>query len=359
MFRLANTATMRNVPGVSPIAPKWDPTLAMVYNRPGSFSVTVPIDSDFALSVQKHRHCIIAERNGEAKWSGPVTGIADEVSADAGSQDTTKITATGWFEELNRRFIQPGDEASLIFSSGSDTAGAIIFALIGRMNARRDSKNNLVPARITAGQRTDTQTRIRRYRRDQSFGSAITELIDIENGVDISIDPLTRKLNVRSAQAFINRTGVLFVAPGISNANLLRCSNIEDGSQTADSLTVSGSGNRRFVVDDPDAIQFHGVMLEEQIAVTDVTDNSILGAYANAELTYRRYGVSNLSVLPSSLSDHTPRLFDDYELGDQVYLSASRGRMQFRRHPMRVFGTTISVDTEGNEIVSELQITAQ
>lgn len=361
-YRLADSTTMRNIAGVSPVSPMWGPSLNLVYNRPGQFSAKVPIDSDLAIAVEKHKHCIVAERNGVAKWSGSVTGIQSSASSDPGAQDTTTITATGWFDELNRRYVQALDEGGLIFSTGAQTAGEIIFGLLAQCALREDSAGNLAPMRIVPGARTDTQTRIRSYKRGTSYGSAITELVDIENGVDIYVNPISRRLDVHAWDEYVDRPDVHFTLgmTGFGD-NVLSVDDTDDGTSTTNALAVSGAGSTRILVDDPDEIARLGVMLEDEISLSDVLDINIITSYAVAEIMFRRNGAKTLSVTPASLAVdddvNVYRLFDDFDLGNQVYLSTDKGRMQYRRQAMRVFGATVGTDDEGNEIISEIEIT--
>jgi hypothetical protein len=63
---LAHSSNMQEPIDPLPYAFSLTPT----FNRPGSFSMTLPLDDEIAYQVVKHSTCVICERNEAPKWSG-------------------------------------------------------------------------------------------------------------------------------------------------------------------------------------------------------------------------------------------------------------------------------------------------
>lgn len=321
-------------------------TLSLVYNRPGSFNMTIPLDEEVAYEISKHATGIRCTRNGVAKWSGEVITTPKNASAM-----TLGVTALGWLDQLNHRPVRASEEASLTFTA--QTGGSIAQALVTSVNAQQDTGGTIRPTAITFGTHTDTQVRTRSYKRGQNYGQAIQELSDVDNGFDMSVDPVTRQLSTKPPTDFQDRTGVIF-GYNVEPNNLADITENDDGSTTAERVTFVGGNGVIVAADDPVAIVAHGgFMRDEWLSISDVSDTIIIGAYANSELVYRRYGTKTYDFQVQPYAD-IPRLFDDFELGDKVYLSADAGALQLDRQAVRIFSVTIEVDTQGNEIMSQI-----
>lgn len=321
-------------------------TMSLVFNRPGSFSMTLPLDEQVAYEVAKHATAIRGTRNGAVKWSGEIVSASKNASGM-----TIGITALGWLDQLNHRPVRASEEASLTFTA--QTGGTIAQALVTSVNTQQDTGGITRPTAITFGTHTDTQVRTRSYKRGQNYGQAIQELSDVENGFDIRVDPITRQLSTTPPTDFQDRTGVIF-GYNVEPNNLADITENDDGSNTAERVTVVGGNGVITAADDAAAIAAHGgFMRDEWLSISDVVDTTIIGAYANAELVYRRYGTKTFDFQVQPYAD-IPRLFDDFELGDKVYLSADAGALQLDRQAVRIFSVTIEVDAQGNEIMSQI-----
>jgi hypothetical protein len=343
LVRSSDMKLIRNLSEGPAVGRQFVPTL----NRPGTFSAQVPIESAVALDLRKRSTGVLVSRNEVPIWSGGVVNIADNASAG-----TTQFTCVGWLEELDHRFVRAAEVSSLAFSGV--TGGAIAQTLISTVNAQTDSGGIVRPTHVGFGSRTDAQVRTRAYKVGDNYGQLLRELVEIENGLDLFVDPLTRRLSTRAPTEYVDRRSVVF-GYQVTPHNLADLQRVEDGTTIANRETVATSGNVMVVADDADAIDNAGVMLEEWVSLSDVADATIAGAYANAELVYKRYGTVTYQAKPSDFGD-LPRPWDDYQLGDQVYLSVDRGRLQLDRQAVRVFSLTIAVDDNGNEVVSELGV---
>jgi hypothetical protein len=321
-------------------------SLSLVFNRPGSFSMTIPLDDQVAYEVAKHATAIRCTRNGLSKWSGEVITTPKNASGM-----TMGITALGWLDQLNHRPVRANEESALTFTA--QTGGTIAQALMAAVNAQQDSGGTVRPTALTFANKTDTQVRTRSYKRGQNYGQAIQELSDVENGFDIRIDPVDRTISTYPPTDFEDRNGVIF-GYNVEPNNLADITENDDGSNTAERVTAVGGNGVIVPADDVAAITAHGgFMRDEWLSISDVVDTTIIGAYANAELVYRRYGTKTFDFQVQPYAD-IPRLFDDFELGDKVYLSADAGALQLDRQAVRIFSVTIEVDAQGNEIMSQI-----
>ena len=330
--------------------------LALGLNKPGTFTCSVPLLSEVGLKANNHSTCIIAERGGKVVWSGPIQNISTDV--DAGR---VNITANGWFEELNGRILRISQEASATYTNVADWLIAKNLVLLA--NAQTDSNGTVRPTHIKTVTGSDSThlggssyLRTRSYKRFQNIGAAIMELTQIESGLDIIIDPVSRKFNTQGwdyASDWVNTHYVSGVHP--YNAKGLQV--IEDGLRTRNSFAVTGAQGITAYVDSPDAMNASTVMIEGQESLSDVADLNILAAYGNAELVYRSNSPLTISFTPVSQGDGDLiyRPWDDYNLGGTIYLTCETGRVNLKRQPVRVFGFTVSITDNGDEVIEEIQ----
>jgi hypothetical protein len=263
---------------------------------------------------------------------------------------TLTMTAIGWLDELNHRWIRADEEQNLIFADR--IGGEIAQTLLLTVNSQRATDGvTQQPTHLSFISRTDTQTRTRSYKRGQSFGQAIQELSDIENGFDIRVDPVTRGITTLPPTAYADLTDVVF-GYGVAPFNLANAPQNDDGTNTAERVTVVGANGVAVVADDTVAAALHGGSLREDW-ISGVSDSGIIGAYANSELVYRLNGQITYDLKPLPYGE-VPRLYDDFELGDKVYLSIDAGALKVDRQAMRVFSVTIDVDAQGNEVISSI-----
>jgi hypothetical protein len=326
-------------------------TLTPIFNRAGSFSMTLPLDDEIAFQVVKHSTCVICSRNETAKWSGEIVSVVKDPAAM-----TLSISALGWLENLNKRYLWAQDEAAATFTDVP--GGQIISSLIGLISAHVDNLGAPMPTPFTTFTANDVQLRTRTYKRGQSVGQALQELVDVENGMDIYVNPSTRAITTLPPTQFANRTEVLF-GYGVEPANLANAPQTDDGTTTAEYITVVGSNNIGNAASAHELITAHGGFVREDwLTLSDVSDTNIIGAYANAELVYRGNGQITYDLKPLPYGD-VPRLYDDFELGDQVYLSVDAGALRVENQAIRVFSVTIEVDANGNEVISQVGVAPQ
>lgn len=344
-FDLVRSSDLSSVIALTPVAVSRQ--LNLVFNKPGTLSLTIPIDSDQASALAMRATGAIVYRRDTPIWSGALTSIVDDAAAG-----TTALVFTGWREELDHRYVRTSEVSSLSFTNV--VGGSIISTLLSTVNAQTDTASTVRPTHLVMGSVSDTQTRTRSYKAGDNYGQLVRELIEIENGLDVRVDPLARTISTFAPTAFNDHADVHF-AYGKTPNNLDNVVVTRDGTQLFNRENVTTSGGFVVSVDDPAAIDAASVMLADMLSLSDVSSPTIAGAYANAELVYHRYGIVTYSLTPASLGD-VLRPFDDFELGDKVYFSADRGRLQIDRQAVRVFSLNIVIDDNGNEIIGELGV---
>lgn len=319
-----------------------------VFNGPGTFAFNVNIFSDAARLVRNRKTGVIFFRNDEPIWSGGVTSVIKSARSES-----VAVVATGWLEELDHRFVRKSEEATMTFASPV-TSGTMIETALDTVNAQVDSDGTVRPVRLSFGSAQDTQTRTSSYHQGTSYGSILRELIEIENGVDISVDPMTKELSVRAPDSFADISGLQF-GYGMDPHNLEDLIENSDGASIKNRENVVGSSGTVYVADDADAIDAAGVMLEDWLSISNVVDQNVILAYANAELVYNRYGTITYTLTPNQFGD-IPRPYDDFQWGDKGYVSADKGALQLDKQAVRLFSATMTYDNNGNEIISDLQV---
>jgi hypothetical protein len=343
-FDLLDANTMS---GIISLGEAFGRSFKPVFNGPGTFSFTLPLDGDAASVVENRSTGVGITRNDQAIWSGGVTNIVRSASSN-----TMQVTATGWLEEFDHRFVRKSEEVVLSFVNV--IGGQIVATLIDTCNAQTDTASNVRPVRISSGSYTDTQLRNRSYRVGDSYGASIRELSTIENGVDFDIDPITRVLTCRAPSHYEDREDVKF-GWGVDPHNLSDAVETSDGSNLFNRVNTVTSSGIVTVADDQDAIARAGVMLEEWNSLSDVNETTIAAAYANAELVVKRYGLTTYQLTPLSYGD-LPRPYDDFNWGDKCYFSVDQGAFQISDQAVRMFAGTINYSDEGDEIIAELEV---
>lgn len=251
-------------------------------------------------------------------------------------------------------------------------AGAIAMALLNKANSDGASK-------ITPGSIQTTQPRTRTYQQFSNVGKEIKALSEIESGYDFVVDPITRVLNiynrtnatnfpsVLAGQAGVgswtysaNRTSSLRFDYGIGKDNLSSVNRKKDSSTVVNRLNVKGKYALGFAQDT--SSQSTNGIFEDLISLPDVIDasTSILPYYANAEVAFKKNPKISydIQVKPGS---NSPSLFIDFNIGDRGTINVGTNILSDSgsvSQTIRIFGVQLSIDAEGNERISGLQLVA-
>jgi hypothetical protein len=361
-FVLADSSTMTNI-GELQCTNK---QLEMVLNRAGSCTFQMAYGLPLAASIVEGTTCIKCYRKTAAGatliWSGPVWNVEDSAHGNS-----VNVSAAGWLEILNHRQLRYQKS----YSNNDKTAGQIALDLLAIANAQKDGplspafpdgNGTTRPTGILVGTTTDTGIKNRIYNQWQSIGQAITEWTDIENGYDLEITPDTKNLNIY-ASAFPgtlnrDRTQAQFGFNWGPN-NLLEFSRTREMGELVNSQFATGALNSSALAQDTTSMSLYG-LFESTQNLSDVYDINVLQAFANGEVAVRSAPKTVYRILPQPYNPqrkNVPEPFVDYRLGDHVYVTArNTARIQINKQAVRVFGITVSIDDQGSERITTLQV---
>lgn len=337
-FILASSAALTPV---SELSQARERTLDVGLNMPGSASCWLPLDHESSSDVQPYTTCIMAYRDSTCAWSGPVWTLEEDAIGNK-----LNVTALGWFELLNHRFVRgsasPYNIEKRVFTATD--AGTIAREIV------RDVDNAVDVLIDYNGTYQTTQNRTITYEQYTVAGQAISDLSALEAGFDWDIDPVTRKFNVYSTR-MTDRPEVQFGYRAAVN-NVSALTRRVDCSELATYVVVQGKGASA------SAGGTHGTYgrFEETVSLADVADAGVLAAYAGVEVTLRETPRVTFDFVPRPAgSPGAMSPFQDYFVGDKVYLSAKQGRLDVSKQAQRVFGITLSIDENGGERVTGLR----
>lgn len=341
-------ATARDMEVITTFKECRNRTLTLDLNKGGSAGAVVPMSQQGSEKIYPWSTCLIAQRDDEPVWSGPVNSRSVDLSTGM-----VTFSAVGWFERLMKLQIQD----ALVQYTDKD-AGYIVQQLL-LMAITQDPR---LP--ITIGTVEATQLRTITYTRGQSIGQAILDLVELEAGFDWYVHPLTRQLHIYAKRAayrpncnwiyaFDDRTGKPLPQSNLSNV-------VEDidGDIVNDMRPIGAAGQVVGPVDVVSQDQY-GVF-QESPNIPEIVNNNILVAYAQAELAFRAEPQVRYTMTPKASSTKTvPRLGRDFDIGDITYLTVRRGWIQSFNMPQRIFGASLSISDVGDiETINNLQTRA-
>lgn len=330
-------------------------TFQLAANRAGSAQFTLRTSDDMAAEILDGvdfgdvrgtvRHCLRIRRNKVDLWSGPIWGIQGDL--DAG---TLTVSCVGWLETLQHRLLwTPNDYSNNGLGLPPDT---IAFDVLGKLVLQdMNHPPYVIPGNVMGNRVTGSfaQNRLEVYNRGQNVGQALQDLSDIEDGYDYEVNPLTRRLNLMDSSIFTTRRDIK-LGYNWGPSNLKNVQWQEDASKTCNFMSVqSQQGGAPITVDDSVSIDQYG-LFEESNTIT--ANTAILVPYGLAEIAIRSRPLVIYSLIPQPFG---PRLFDDFQIRDEVFFTARKDHFQVNNQGIRVFGATVQIDDNGNETISELQ----
>lgn len=336
-FKLADSATMTPI---AELVGARGRTLELGLNQPGSCSMNMHMDDTGAADVAPVTTCIIAYRNGSIKWSGPVWHLDEDMVSN-----TMEIRAVGWFEILNHRVLK----TRKIYAS--QDAGLIAFDLLATANAEGAT-------RVVEGTRVASANRAVTFEAYHPIGRAIHDLSQVENGYDWWVNPSTRALNIYSLLQTDRTNVVMGLGEGAGGqASIGSAKRSIDASSLANRFIAIGQGATA-QSDDATSQSTYGIY--EDTAQLGEHGSSVLLAYSGVEVLLRKdpWVSYEITPRPADPDGIVPVPFVDYEVGDKVYISIDRGRVNVQKQAVRVFGLTLSIDDNGGERVTGLRLGA-
>jgi hypothetical protein len=254
-------------------------------------------------------------------------------------------------------------------------ADDIAYLLLETLNEENPSESLPVAVGTSVGAAPpfNNPPRTRTYKRYTNVGQAIQELSDIENGFDFEVDPATRALNL-----YHSLVGGTIHGKGSTKSdvrfgyltgpdNLSSFSRQLDGQIVSNDTIVTGKNGAGRAVELASITTAGtafwagvsgglGYRIQDVISLSDVPDLEILQAFAGVETTLRSFPRQTYNFVPRpySTGQKTLRPFVDYGLGDIVYVSADRGRVNVTNQAVRIFGFDIAIDENGVERVTNI-----
>lgn len=385
-----------------------DRKVDVLLDKPGSASFVYPMNAKYAEQIAPYQTGILAERyNWRATrawrqlgnkgniwdpiWSGYVMPI-DENWTD----NKMTIGCVGWMQRLGKRITRrelqwnDQDDAAIIrdllqevngFAPGSGTyewsSGTTTRVMADGYTIRWPADS--VPNTSTwmkwggtmpnEGEDGDTAYvsltsiaagRDHKVARFSYVMPEIEKMVNLENGCDWHLDPLTRLLTCHRRYRRIRDKVVVGFQWG--PRNVAQFSRGIDAEQKLNYMRATGEGNVQPAHDwDQDDMELIGP-IEEVVQLGGVRKTETLLAYAGAEILVRKdghitYGITPFTYNPDSTG--SPEPFVDYREGDQISVVAvhpPRGNIIGPNNKVRVFGLSVSIDDEDNEKLGALQL---
>lgn len=367
-----------------------DKKLDVILSKPGSASFSYPMNADYAALIQPYNTGIKAMRfNRDASaaagksvwdthWSGYVLPIDEQVGGNR-----MNVSCVGWLQRLGKRFMR----RQKIYVAQDD--GAIVGDLIAEMNLTTSPETVPYPIPVVAGSTPNTPTWLSwggtqpnegvggatAYKplTDASINAArnktiaiytnalssIDELVNVENGGDIVVDPLTRAVTWHRRYRRIKDDVTFGFQWGPRNISDFG-RNLEADSKINYIVGTGAPGVVAQYADNKPDQALNG-LIEESVALPDIREATSLLAYVGAEQIIRANGRVTYSIVPFAAQElhagNVPDAFIDFRVGDQVRLTAVHPpRVNIRGQAIRIFGMSITIDDNGVARLAALQV---
>lgn len=348
-------------------------SLSLVKNRAGAAGFEIRTNDPMAEAILDQvdlndirgtvRKCIRIRRDKIDLWSGPIWGI--QGALDAG---TLQISCVGWLEQLQRRMLWPVQALDYSNAGNGTPTDVIIAGLMVAINNQNTSYPLFVraPSVSIPGSIVGTMPiRNRYYQRGVMLGPSIQELSDIEAGVDINVDPVTRQLQLAAWDTYRNAEGWwggyrpnIVLGYNWGNKSLKDVQWQEDPSRMVNNAYVQSLGAPVGPLYDQVSLDTYGPF--EELMQPSQMNQNLLEPYGVAELVIRSRPLVTWTVIPHPRTGTLgPTLFDDFNIGDEISFTAIKDYVKIKRQAVRIFGANISLDDLGNETITALQLTPQ
>ena len=374
--------------------------IKMMLNKSGSSQHTYPMDAEHANSIVPYRTAVLAERYnwretlarhvaGEVGevwdpiWSGYVLPIDEDWEAG-----TLSISCVGWMQRLEKRMARKlmkfnsmddgaiiGDLLRVVANGGPPTpaeewpVGVNQYTAVDGYQVRWPSgsipnvaswmKWGGVQPNEGVGGSTQYVPQARTFQVEHGsfLLPAIEQLIDLENGCDVHVNPLSRILTCHRKYRRV-RSDVI-VAFNWGPNNMAKFTRNNDADRIVNYIEAAGEpGTTTQYAHSETSMDLIGP-IEEYHMLSGVQSNEVLRAFAGAEILVRSQGVITYGVTPFVYSPDTtvPEPFVDYRAGDQIYVTAKHeSRGHIHNQAVRVFGFNVSFSDGGTEQVGTLEL---
>jgi hypothetical protein len=313
-------------------------------NKPGSFSFNIDLSSTTALATNPYIACVIAQKDGDVVWSGPIRTRSRNLT-------TRKIAleCAGWFHLLNFRYWLDADKTYTSQEDGNIAIDLLNYANEYEVDGIARTTHISEGANETVAQRTLTVPF------GKNIGEQITDLSNIEDGFDFEVDPETKELNLLNSQSFEDRPEIVW-GYNWGPDNLRDLSIDENGDEMKNQEFVSSElGTAE--AHDSDSIAAYGLH-QDVISLSDTAKMGVQAAIANEEVAVSKNPRILYTLAPKIENlTNVPEFFTDYNLRDKVYLSADVDGATLEGVGIRVFGIDFNLDDNDNQIVNSIDTT--
>lgn len=381
-FILVNSKDLSHI---TELSQSRDKKLELVLNKPGSATFTYPMNNEYAAAITPFSTGIKAMRWNriasaaaghavwDCMWSGYVLALDETVDANR-----MAVSCVGWLQRLAKRFVR----RQKVYAAKDDAE--IVQDLLAEVNLTTAPDGYVVPVPTGSNPATPTWLTWGGTAPNEGSGGAtayvpltgaalrnktvlpysyvlptIEELMSIENGGDIVVDPLTRAITWHRKYRRVRDDVVFGFQWGPQNLRGFG-RNIETDAQVNYMLVTGAPGTTAGMMDDKPQQSVIG-LLEENVALTDVKDNNILLTYAGGEILVRSNGRITYTIqpfpLPYDRPSNVPQAFIDYRVGDQTRFTAVHPpRINIRNQAIRLFGVSIDINNDGVATLGPLQV---
>lgn len=385
-----------------------DPSLQVILDTPGQAGFTYPLDDPLAKQIVPYKTCITTERYNwretQAKrnaglygdvwdtiWSGYVLPLNEDWA-----QGKTTVSCVGWKTRFNKRI----NRRKFQYQDLDD--GDLILRMLQHLNNLDDTAVAEKPAGVSSAVMADgykiywpvgsspntstwmkyggmqpnegvggatayvplTDPSMGPAPRDltldlyQQIGPQIDNLVNLENGCDVVVDPITRAVTVHRQYArHLEDDVVIGFQWGPANASSF--TRQIDADQKVNYLLAQGDPTvLAQYADDIDDMKAVGP-IEEVQSLGTILDTRTLLAYAGAEIIVRKDGVITYGITPMPYTPNSgvPEPFVEYREGDFVKGGANYpGYGLISDQSIRVFGFNVSFDNNMNEQIGQLEL---
>lgn len=405
-FKLVDSADMTKL-GFLDVS---DRNVNLVHNAAGTAGFRMSMDNQYAKNIWPYTAGVVTQRWSPTtnlwtdKWSGYVSDIDEDYDTEM-----MTVTVVGWLQWLEERILRvTKDYTSVNPSTGTDWldweiirdillyANQTTIPVPGQADyvvptVFKDSDGvtlRTLPLQWGGAVGAFTQFGNGRKGWPADRGTQLLEIVkrlcEVENGCDIRVDPVTRKLYVYDKK--------MTVRPNVQYGFRRGARNIKNFRRRLDTssmknyfealgpanLTPQYSDTKGFpnpVVSrmlgmpayGENSMNFYGLM-EDSANISDAKNGQVLATYSAQEVYFNSTArlLYDITPLPFVAPDNPgqksniPEPFEDFEVGDQVYVSAERApRLFINQQGMRTFNMNVSIDNDSNsEVLSALQVSA-
>jgi hypothetical protein len=337
-------------------------TLAVAMGRAGecgfNYDIFNPYSSFLFSGVN---YCIECERDKEYVWSGPLANNAG--SSDTNKKGSMQIKAVGWLELLTKRELREDVTygATNPATSAPWTDWEIVQDLLNRV-INYDVAH--APPIRWGGHFGDPINRQASWKKGVKVEQCFRELMEVEAGVHIAVDPSDRLLYVYAWDYYTDRTNLTFGYNKPPN-NIAKLSwRVDFLSNLLNRYSGYGQNNTAALAEDGGSQDIYGLMEDTVNLPGNLTQNALLG-YVGAEVTLKAKPMLFYDFEPAAVAGiktperrSVPMLFKDFDIGDVCRLSLDYGPLQEDERKIRMFGVTLAIGDDSSERMTNVQTTA-